>query len=137
MDGLLQRDKSYKLVVLPDTRAEIIQQLGEGIEKAQKLLAQLSNNGEWQSWRDGNQATNITGPQTGDHCGASIVKGLPRAWSMHFVGINVFSLPKEFNISRFRDADADFIAVAPQLVRELLDALIRSGEPVADGQESH
>lgn len=95
----------------------------ELVQKAETLLRGLSNGGKWRSMRAGNQAVNITGPQTGDHCGASVVEGLPRAWSMHFVGINVFSLPKEFNVSRFTDADADFIAAAPRIIRELLAAL--------------
>lgn len=95
------------------------------IKEAEKLLANLSNGGNWQSYRDGNQATNISSqfPFKGEHCGASTVNGLPRAWNPHFCGIDVFSLPSEFNVSRFRDADADFIAAAPGLVRKLIAAL--------------
>lgn len=109
------------------------------IAQAQGLLNGLSNDGHWRSWKDGNQAVNIQNqsPFKGEHCGASIVEGLPRAWNPHFVGINVFSLPKEFNVSRFRDEDADFIAAAPQLVRDLLEALLASGGPRPKTPEPH
>ena len=102
------------------------------IARAKRLVEKLSNGGNWRSMRQGNQAVNISSqyPFKGEHCGASIVEGLPRAWNPHFVGIDVFTLPKEFNESRFTDADADFIAAAPALVRDLL-ALIEAKDTEA------
>lgn len=108
------------------------------IEDAERLLGAISNGGDWRSMRDGNQAVNISSqyPFIGDHCGASVVEGLPRAWSPHFVGISVFTLPKEFSISRFRDADADFIAAAPRIIRKLLDLLERPRQNDAPPDEA-
>lgn len=110
----------------------------EVIAKAERLLKGISNDGNWQAWRDGNQGINISNdyPFKGEHCGASVVKGLPRAWSPHFVGISVFSLPAEFNVSRFKDEDADFIAAAPRLVRQLLALLTETPRPDPETGES-
>lgn len=99
------------------------------LAEAERLLKDISNDGNWQAWRSGNQGINISSqsPFKGTLVGASEVKGLPRAWNPHFVGINVFSLPEEFNVTRLRDEDADFIAAAPRLVRDLR-SLITSQE---------
>ena len=85
--------------------------------------------GPWRSMRDGNQCLGTRYMPTAKTVAASRIEELPRPWNPH--AALAFGLKAEAHeVSRFKDADADFIAHArtacPTLARALLGEMDRS-----------
>jgi hypothetical protein len=101
------------------------QEMDALLAKCTEALSKLSNGGNWRSMRDGNQYVETRYMPTAKCVGASRVDGLVRPWNPHAYVAFGFK-PDEFETSRFVDADADFIADAPKLIRQLLELLAAS-----------
>ena len=87
-----------------------------------KARAEKATPGPWRSMRDGNQYINTGYIPTKKCVGASKIEEIPRPWNPH--AYLAFGMSAEmFEISRFLDADADFIAQAREDIPALLSAL--------------